>query len=892
MHLFSTFKNTCLGILTLLSFNGCIDKTEIEVFDLKTEYLHNPLSIDAPNPRFSWKIKSNAVYKEGDFKILVGKDSTALANGAGNSWDFTGKAAKNRVVYQGKKLEPFTKYYWKVIVSDASDNFNTSAIANFSTGMLSKLDWQGSWISDTASVDFKPAPYFRKELTLSKKVKKATAYISAAGLFEFHINGEKIGDHFLDPVYTRFDRRNVYVGFDVTSNFKENTQIALGVILGNGWYNHQSTAVWNFDKAGWRKRPSFILNLKLDYEDGTSETVVSDSTWQAGLGEIVFNSIYTAEHIDARKKQEGWDRPGFNTSTWIAAQEVEAPSDKLTAQSMQPIRLVEEIRPVSITRLNDTSYVYDFGRNISGITAFKIAGEAGTTFRLTHAEQLYENGDVDLSNIDVHYRPTDDSDPFQTDIYTLAGSGEESFKPTFNYKGFQYVRVSSSAPVELTEANLTAYFAHSDVPQVGTIHSSNELVNKIGEATNASYLSNLFGYPTDCPQREKNGWTGDAHINTETGLYSFDAITVYEKWMADHRDEQKPNGVLPSIIPTWGGWGYDWGNGPDWTSTIAIIPWELYRFYGDDTALRKNYDAMKKYVDYITSIRKENGLTDWGLGDWVPVKSKTPKEYTSSLYYFVDAQIVAKTAKLLGKAEDFKRYSTLAESIKESINQNYLNTETAIYGSGFQTELSGALYFDVVPEELRARVAKNLADRVIADNKFIDVGLLGTKTILGALSENGYADLAYEVASQEEYPSWGWWIKNGATTLYENWDIEASSDLSRNHIMFGAVGAWFYKALGGILPDEEAPGFKNIILKPNFVTGLSSFEATHEGPYGMIKSSWKRDGELVTYSVIIPSNSTATFDTSTYKEVRLDGDKVSDTELKLEAGEHELSIQL
>ncbi|MEA5046791.1 MAG: alpha-L-rhamnosidase C-terminal domain-containing protein, partial [Petrimonas sp.] len=390
----------------------------------------------------------------------------------------------------------------------------------------------------------------------------------------------------------------------------------------------------------------------------------------------------------------------------------------------------------------------------------------------------------------------------------------------------------------------------------GKINSSNNTLNKAWQASNASYLSNLFGYPTDCPQREKNGWTGDAHIAIETGLYNFDGITVYEKWLADHRDEQQPNGVLPAIIPS-SGWGYQWANGPDWTSTIAIIPWNIYLFYGDTRLLELCYDNIKRYVDYIDE-QYPSGITDWGLGDWVPVKSTTPKEYTSSAYFYIDAVILAKTAKLFGKTTDFERYSALAEKIKSAINKKFLHYETGIYGSGLQTELSVALHWNLVPEEIRNKVADNLARRVEQDNKHIDVGLLGTKTILNALSENGYAQLAYEVASQETFPSWGWWIVNGATTFYENWPLDAGSDISLNHIMFGEINAWYYKALGGIFPDESRPGFKNIMLKPNFVTGLSHFEASHESPYGNIVSSWQRRGKTIEYKVTVPANSTAT----------------------------------
>jgi alpha-L-rhamnosidase len=510
----------------------------------------------------------------------------------------------------------------------------------------------------------------------------------------------------------------------------------------------------------------------------------------------------------------------------------------------------------SVKKLDDKTYLFDLGRNISGVSSITVKGEAGTIIRLKHAEKLGKNGYVDQSNIDIHYRPTDDKDPFQTDIFILNGKGEETFMPRFNYKGFQYVEVSSDKPIDLKKESLAGFFMHSDVAPVGSVSSSSNTLNKIWQATNNSYLSNFFGYPTDCPQREKNGWTGDAHIASETGLYNFDGITIYEKWMADHRDEQQPNGVLPSIIPS-NGWGYEWGNGPDWTSTVAIIPWNLYMFYGDSKTLGDNYEAIKRYVNHINDLYP-TGLTSWGLGDWVPVKSVTPVEFTSSAYYFTDVNILAKAAKLFGKTDDQKKYEALALKIKNAINAKYLNTSTGIYDKGYQTELSVPLYWGIVPDNLKSKVAANLAERVKQDNNHLDVGILGAKAILSALSDNGYADVAYSIAAQETFPSWGWWIARGATTLYENWNIDADDALSLNHIMFGEIGAWYYKGIGGIKIDPQSPGFKNVLLTPHFIEKLDHFESEHTGPYGKIISSWKRKGDAVEYSITIPANSTAT----------------------------------
>jgi len=854
-------------ILTLIA-----TQIQAQPSDLKCEYLINPIGIDTPSPRLHWQMNDSRYGAlQTAYQMIVGTDSIQVAAGKGNNWD-TGKiSGPNMLVsYQGKALKPFTKYYWSVILWDNNQQKLAPAkIASFETGMMQINNWKGAWISDSKDIALKPAPYFRKQFQPSGKVKSARAYLAAAGLYELSINGQRVGDHRLDPMYTRFDRRTLYVTYDVTSlvNSKE---VTLGVLLGNGWYNHQSTAVWYFDQSPWRDRPKFCLDLRITYQDGREEVISSGTDWKTSLSPIIFNSIYTAEHQDARLSQPGWDKPGFDDSKWKNVIPVNAPSQNIVAQQLHPIRFVEEITPVSVNKMSELKSVYNLGRNIAGISRISVKGERGTEIRLKHAEMIFKDGNVNMSNIDVHFRPTDDTDPFQTDIYILSGEGIETFWPHFNYKGFQYIEVTSDRPVEIQ--SFTGIFMHSDVPQVGQVCSSNETLNKIWKATNVSYLSNLQGYPTDCPQREKNGWTGDAHIAIETGLYGFDGITVYEKWLADHRDEQQPNGVLPAIIPT-SGWGYTWANGPDWTSTIAIIPWNIYLFYGDPKLLADCYDNIRRYVDHITEI-SPNGLTDWGLGDWVPVKSRAPKELTSSIYYFVDATILAKAAKILGHESDFQKYSALTEKIAAAINAKYLNQETGIYGTGLQTELSAPLFWGIVPENLKSKVADNLAKRVIADNKHLDVGLLGTKTILNALSENGYADLAYEVAAQETFPSWGWWMVNGATTLYENWPVDATSDISLNHIMFGEIGAWYYKALGGMKPDQEKPGFKNILLEPHFVKGLNSFEASHDGPYGKIQSSWKRRKKTITYQVVIPANSTASLKLSG-KKIRLNGKIVS-----------------
>lgn len=846
--------------------------------DLKTEHLENPIGIDNPRPRLSWRIDSqNEGTSQSAYDIVVGTDSLAVSRGEGNHWRSGKTVSNDRLVsYSGKELDPFTKYFWKAVLWDERAQQSASAVYSFETGMIETRNWQGNWISDGSDIHYQPASFFRKPFTAGKEIRSARVYIAVGGLYELYINGEKIGDQRLDPMYTRYDRRNLYVTHDVTASLAKGMNV-VGVLLGNGWYNHQSKAVWDFDRAPWRNRPAFCLDLRITYADGSTDIIPSDLSWRKSDSPLLFNSIYTGEHYDARREQEGWSKTGFDDSRWQGVVLRAAPSSHITAQQIRPIRNVRQLSATSINRIDQHTFVYDLGQNMAGVTRLRVAGPEGTVVNIKHGERLYENGRVDLSNIDVYYRGNMETEPFQTDILTLSGKGEDEFMARFNYKGFRYVEVTATQPVELDQNSLTAFFMHSDVPPIGKIHTSSSLINKLWQATNNAYLSNLMGYPTDCPQREKNGWTGDGHFAIETGLYNFDGITIYEKWLADHRDEQQPNGVLPDIIPT-GGWGYGTANGLDWTSTIAIIPWNLYLFYGDTKPLADCYDNIRRYVDYVDRSSPEH-LTSWGRGDWVPVKSLSNLELTSSVYFYVDTHILAEAAKLFDREDDYKHYSTLANNIKNAINRKYLDRETGIYATGTQTELSVPLQWKVVPEEMIPLVARNLSKKVEEADYHLDVGVLGAKAILNALSENGYPETAYKVAVQDSYPSWGWWIVNGATTLLENWDLEAERDISDNHMMFGEIGAWFFKGLGGIFPDPVQPGFKNIILRPHFIRNLDHFEAQFQSPYGLIKSKWRWEKRnLVIYEVTVPANSVAT--------LQLPESVTGNKNFTLEAGNH------
>lgn len=870
-------------ILFLFFVDALLANVSKTPYDLKCENLYNPLGVDMEHPRFSWKLPStDDLYNS---ELWLSDDSVSLlSNEPGKC--IVIKTEKPNTIHTNYtnevNLKSFVKYYWKVVSTGNKRKTRLSSqISSFTTSNIDKSPIFNYWISDSNDSNYKPAAYYRKSFSVTKKISSATLSIAAAGLYELSFNGTTVGDQKLNPMYTRYDKRILSVMHDVTSFLKQGENI-MGVELGNGWYNHQSTAVWFFDKASWRNRPRFSAELRIKYADGDTQIISTDSSWKTSSSPIVFNSIYTAEHSDFRERTPNWNTTSCDVLGWSQAKVVANPTEKIQSQLLYPIKETARYQCTKFKRLNDSCYIFYFPKNIAGVTELRIKGISGTRVKIKHGEMLNKDGTVNLSNIDYHYRPADDSDPFQTDIIWLSGQ-EDVFKPKYNYKGFQYVEVTSSAPVELDEKSLTATEMHSAVPQIGNFYSSSEILNKIWKATNSSYLANLFGYPTDCPQREKNGWTGDAHIAIETGLYNFDAITIYEKWLRDFVDVQRTNGVLPCIIPT-SVWGYDWANGVDWTGAVCIVPWNVYLFYGDTTLISQMYPVMRKYLTYVESTAKDN-LTDWGLGDWVPVNSKSDVKLTTSVYYYVVANIMSKSASLLNKNEDAKYYQNLAQEIKNSINYHYLNSEAGIYASGTQTELAMPLYWGIVPENMKAKVANQLFLSVEKNNFHLDVGLLGSKALLGALSENGYTETAYKVATQETYPSWGYWIKNGATTLHENWRTDVVIDNSYNHIMFGEIGAWLYNSLGGIKIDENNSGFKNIIIRPYFPENMDTLSINYNCPYGKLSLRWqKKDKQKILYSISLPTGVAA--------KLILPENYSIKKNIRLKSGENHFSIKI
>jgi len=483
---------------------------------------------------------------------------------------------------------------------------------------------------------------------------------------------------------------------------------------------------------------------------------------------------------------------------------------------------------------------------MAGWARLKVSGPAGTRVVLKYGERLNPDGSVDQKEIGQHIK----SGLPQTDTYILKGEGTEVWEPRFVYHGFRYVEVTG-LPERPRADTLTACVVHTAFDRAGTFACSNDLFNHIQQNTLWSYVSNFHGYPTDCPHREKNGWTGDAHLAAETGLYNFHSASAYAKWLNDFKDEQRESGELPGIVPT-SGWGYHWGNGPAWDSAYVLIPWYLYQYCGDTRVLAEHYDRLKRYVDYLTS-KAQDHIVAIGLGDWAPAKSKTPEKVTSTGYYYRDALIVSRIASLLGKTEDARTYGDLALRIRDAFNRQFYKP-TGLYDGGTQTAMSCALYHGLVPPERISRVVNNLVEMIGRNDGHLDAGILGTKYLIEALTANGRADVVYAMATQTDYPSWGLWLEQGATTLWEQWNGEAS----RNHIMFGHISAWFYQTLAGIAPDPQAVGFKHFHIRPQLLGDIEWVRAEHESPYGTIRSAWEIRGDQFRLKVAIPTNTRAT----------------------------------
>lgn len=733
-----------------------------------------------------------------------------------------------------------------------------------------------------------PAPHLRKMFSARPGIRRATLFVAGVGYHEVYLNGQRVGDHVLDPAWTRYDRRVLYVTHDVTGLLRAGAN-AIGAILGNGWFNVHAQDVWGTDRAPWRATPRLLLQLELAYDDGTRERVVSDGSWQAGAGPILFDGIRNGETYDARRERPGFATAGEATDTYRPAIEVPGPTGILSAQTMPPIRVTETLLASRVTEPRAGVFVFDFGQNVAGWARLRLRAAAGTTVTLRYGERLFSDGTLDDREIGEGVQ----QGRFQTDVYVAKGAPEgEIWEPRFVYHGFRHVEMSGFPGRPPPDA-LEARVVHTDFEIAGAFESSNELLNRIQRAVLRSYRGNYHGYPTDCPSREKQGWTGDGHLAAEVGLLNFEQTAAYAKWALDLRDEQREDGALPAIVPASGNpHFYRWGNGPAWDSSIALVPYYLYLYRGDRRALIEAGPAIGRYVDYVssrdywtylgTAMRAAPG--GW-LGDWVPVGERTPPAVTHAGYHYVDAKIAALAARLGGRADDARRFEAIAGEIKRRFRTQFVDAATGKVAGGTQTAQSCALYQELVDGAEAGLVAARLAENVRGKRDHLDTGILGAKYLLHALTEHGHPELAYRVATRTDYPSWGDMLERGATTLWEDWRGEASL----NHVFFGDISTWFYRGLAGINPDPDAPGFAHVVFKPHAVADLDWVRATLRTPRGEIASAWRREGGVLTLTVAVPVGSRGTVHVPAAAGSRVDAD--GGVLLREEAGRRVYAIE-
>ncbi len=860
--------------------------------NLRTEYLTAPIGLDTQEPRFTWRLNDTRYgAHQSSFTVSVYEEDI---NGSRiKIWDSGHiNSQKPHLVYSGPELSSFTKYYWTVEVEDMNQQSLAPAESFFEMGIVDQNEWVGNWITDNESISYRPATLFRKELPIEKPIKKARLFIANAGLHHITINGDQITDEILNSAFTKYDKRILYNTYDVTP-FLNSPDNVIGVELGNGWYNHQTETVVESHRAPWRNRPSMLINLVIFYEDGQQEIISTDNSWQMHEGPTTFNSIFLSENYDFTKTIEGWDKPGFDTQYWQSARIISSPTEKIEAQTMPPVRLTESFRATEFIKKSNRNYVYKFLLNIAGITRITGSASQNTTLRIVHSEQVINNNDAINNHFFHKILRQEPNEEFATDIVKLI-PGPFSYQPKFNYKGFQYVEVFSDQDIELDIESITALRVNSDMPQIGSFESDYTLLNQIRSASNNSYLSNMVGYPTDCPTREKNGWTGDAHFIIQTGLFNYESILIYEKWMRDHQDAQNQAGKLPSIIPS-SGWGYD-GAPFDWTASMILIPWDVYLMKGDEKILRENYESMKRLLKYWEGQIMRFQV--WGIGDWQFPAAESQNDFIASAYYFRCTSLMAKIAEILDENRDFRYYNNQSIMFRDRINQRYYNPTSNRYGNGTLTEISLAIMYNVVTEDQLSDVKSSLKQLLDENDNSPVVGVLGSKMILNAMVKLGFYNEAFDMIKKTSKPSWGHWVEAGLTSMAEDWNYSGTyHTASLNHAYFGEINAWFFKALGGINPSEDAVGFEQINLNPIFDAALGEIQASHNSPYGTITSATTPDGDNnFSYQITLPPGTDAVlniptgFSITDYDATEVPNDKIplknERGQILLESGKH------
>jgi len=847
---------------------------------LSCENFNNPLGIDKRQPHFGWQIATDSrSVMQSAYRILVADNLKDLLENYGNVWD--SKKIKSdqsiQIKFNGSTLEPSKTYFWKVMVWDKNGNPTPwSEMSSWQMGLLAPQDWKGAaWIgfeelpdslktgmgSDSeekiGNVAIKRAvvPLFRKEFELKKDVTKATLFITGLGQYEARMNGKKIGESFLTPGWTNFNKTVLYTTYDVSGNLKKGANV-LGAIVGNGFYYINRERYRKFAVASGM--PTLICRLKVLYNDGTEENILTGNDWKTSPSPITFTSIYGGEDYDARLEQPGWDRAGFDDASWKPVINSNVPKGQLSAETDYPVAIREIISTKNVLKVDTARYLYDFGQNVSGIIELKVKGKKGQEVRMYPGELLTDKNEINQSASGGPYYFT----------YILKGDGIETWTPKFTYYGFRYAMVTGACPDSINEVNglpkiVSLYSLHTNnsTPQNGNFTCSNELFNKTFRLINWAIKSNLQSVLTDCPHREKLGWLEQTYLMGNSINYNYDIYHLYSKLVNDMMDSQLADGLIPDISPEYVKFGNGFRDSPEWGSASIILPWLVYKLYGDKSILEKAWPMMVRYIAYLGK-KSENNILSYGLGDWYDLGPSspgpaqlTPVALTATSVYYYDLKLLTQMAEALHKAEDVKLYFIQSEKVKSSFSAKFLNKATKVYSTGSQTSMSMPLSVGLVDELIKDKVVDNLVDSIIANNKALTAGDIGFHFLVDALATNGKSQLIFDMNNRDDVPGYGFQLKSGATSLTESWMANKIS--SNNHLMLGHLMQWFYESIGGIQQQKNSIAFKTLIIKPYIVGDISSAASDFNTPYGTVKTDWEKLSDSFHLNVTIPANSTA-----------------------------------
>lgn len=875
MPLFPLKKAAIFMAAFCISISGAASLRALEINKLECEARSAPLGLDVPHPRLGWTCASSV---RGDkptaYRILVASSASLLAQDTGDIWD-SGKVvstAQSNVPYAGPALPTGRQVFWKVRVWDATDVASAwSAPSSWTLGVMNAADWQAQWIGQTSpptgSTDA-PGLLVRRAFNVDSGLKRAVIFVSGLGSYTLTVNGSRVTPDLLEPGWTDYTKTVLYQTYDITSQLQAGGANAVGLSLGHGVYRISAAPSGRYVKpelSGKSFGPlKAIAQIRLEYADGTSQTIATDQNWQVGVSPVTFDNLYAGEDYDARLETAGWDRAGATLdSTWQAAVIVSGPGGTLkgVTHAAPPVRIQQVLQPASVRTLSSTVTVYDLGQNASIMPSLVVSGPAGSGVRVIPSELLASDGTVDRASC------TQSPGGSAWWQYTLKGTGTETWSPQFFTHGSRYLQVqlipAQSGGALPAVQSLTANVIRSDSPVAGGFQTSSTLFNNIWQLVRWAQCNNMMSVMTDCPHRERMPWLGDNELNNRALRYNFDLRPLLSKAGDDMADAQYANGFVPNIAPeffkTSASLTDAFHNSPEWGGAVVIIPWQQYQFDGDLDALATRYQAMKDYVAFLASTASGN-IISTGLGDWYDTgpnppwgSQLTPVSLTATAHYFYFNRILAQVAALLGNTTDAMFYTQQAESIRASFNATFFNATTGSYSTGSQTANALPLELGMPDSQYRA----GLLDAVIADirnhGNALTSGIVGHPYLLRALAEAGRSDVLFAIYSQSDKPGYGMQLARGATALTEKWDASVGSFGSQDHYMQGPINEWFFHDLAGIQPDPTAPGFKKIIIKPALVGDLTWVQASYDSVLGPISSRWQLvSGTQLALNINIP----------------------------------------